>query len=196
MSQQSLFDDDKSLDEHRRDHPGLVGRESLPHDADPVEHGRQSARKSSGGTGSSGSDVSDYMEQKREEELRERDRADLPTSATAGAHKVAVLRWAINAEDPDLPSDAIRAASRCKGRLDALEQASRTTDPSDPEFVALRDSAYDAWPFDDEPMLVPTSSTRRSEYEAFLASEWMDEWKFFVPVEVIKDAKSSDPSFL
>jgi hypothetical protein len=149
----------------------------------------------------SASGVAEYMRRKDREEQEERQQgSDLHGQATAGASAVYLLRWALQddqpQEDPALPFEARKEAHRCKARLDALERARMTTDPADEDFVALRDSAYDAWPFDDDPMEVPHSSTDRADYEAYLASEWKGRWRHVVPTRIIKDAKEAEPSFL
>jgi hypothetical protein len=173
MSQQSLFD------------------ESIPHDADPEQHGREQARRD---------DVEQYMRRKDRQEMREREQNNnLHGQAVRGADKVAILRWAINADDPDLPSEAHTAAMRAKRRLDTLQEArQQTLTPSDPGFIPLRDSNADLgrWPFDDDPQEIPSSSTRRSDYEAYLAGTFVADWKHVIPTHVLEEAQTADPSLL
>lgn len=148
------------------------------------------------------SGVAEYMRRKDREEQEERQQGnDLHGQATAGASAVYLLRWALSGvepkeDEPALPDEARKEAHRCKARLDALERARMTTDPTAEDFVSLRDSAHDAWPFDDDPMEVPHSSTDRADYEAYLASEWKTRWRHVVPTRIIKEAKDADPSFL
>ena len=177
MSQQSLFDEPAGPPTERRP---------------PAEqHHDKSA-----------SDVAEYMRRKDRQEQEERQQgSDLHGQATAGASAVYLLRWALSdaeakEDEPTLPAEARKGAQRCKARLDALERARMTTDPTAENFVALRDSAHDAWPFDDDPMEVPHSSTDRADYEAYLASEWKARWRHVVPTRIIKEAKEADPSFL
>lgn len=177
LNQQSLFDEP-------------VGPDGIERAGPAEQHHDKSA-----------SDVAEYMRRKDRQEQEERQQeSDLHGQATAGASAVYMLRWALRddqpQEDPVLPVEARREAQRCRARLNALERARMTTDPTAENFVALRDSAHDAWPFDDDPMEVPHSSTDRADYEAYLASEWKARWRHVVPTRIIKEAKEADPSFL
>lgn len=179
MSQQSLFDrfDDKQANGNDLNPDRRAGREEEFADRDDTET---------------------YIDRKDRQELEER-QDDLHGQAVQGADKVAILRWAINADDPDLPSEAHAAAMRAKRRLDTLEEAKRQDLlPHEPGFIPLRDNDadLDRWPFDDDPQEIPSSSTRRSDYEAYLASTFVTDWKHVIPTDVLEEAKSADPSFL
>lgn len=181
MSQQSLFPDR----EHQREkaHTDRVREDELGDGPDPDR-----------------SDVADYIDRQDRQEIEERQRNDtLHARAYQQVNKVAVLRWAINADDPDIPSECRKAAMRAKRRLDTLAEA-RCQDltPSDPGFIPLRDNNadLDRWPFDDDPMEIPSSSTSRTDYEGYLADTFVSDWRHVIPTHVIREAKQADPAFL
>lgn len=146
------------------------------------------------------SDVEEYMRRKDRQEQREREQnRSLHGQATAQADKVAILRWAINADEEDVPDGARSAAIGCKQRLEAHQRAYMKTDPSEPGYVGLREQAKeypDAWPFDDELQEIPHSSTSQSDYEGYLATSFVQDWRHVIPTEVLEEAESADPSFI
>jgi hypothetical protein len=148
----------------------------------------------------SSSDVADYIRRADQAERRERqsDRT-LYAAATSYADRVAILRWAINAPAEKVPDGARSAAMECKARLDAMNRAHHTSDPSEPGYVGVREQAKehpDAWPFDDELGEIPHSSTSQADYEGFLAVRFVQDWRHVIPTEVLEEAKTADPSFL
>jgi len=140
--------------------------------------------------------VAKYMRWKERQERKERQQnGDMHGQAVKGASKVHMLRWAMHADDTDLDDEAKREADRHKGRLKHFRWLKHEAKHAD-GFQPDRHLCEEEWPYDDEDWEIPNFMTSTDDYEGYLATNWVEQWRHVIPTDVLEKAKTEDPSFL